>query len=80
RQRHLELAALCGRYGIGLAAAALQFGMQHAATRSVVVGTARAHQFRANAAAFAADIPAEFWAELETFPAVREQQEEPQSC
>lgn len=80
RQRHRELAALCGRYGIGLAAAALQFGRQHPATRSVVVGTARAHQFTANAAAFAADIPPQFWAELETFPAVHEQQEEPQPC
>lgn len=64
RRRHHELAALCRQYGIDLAAAALQFGMQHPATRSVVVGTARAHQFRANAAAFTADIPAEFWAEL----------------
>lgn len=64
RRRHGELVALCEQYGVGLAAAALQFGMQHPATRSVVVGTARAEQFRSNAAAFTLDIPDAFWAEV----------------
>lgn len=64
RHRHQELAALCRHHGIDLAAAALQFGMQHPATRSVIVGTARAEQFRSNAAAFTVDIPDSFWAEV----------------
>jgi D-threo-aldose 1-dehydrogenase len=64
RRRHHELVVLCGKYGIELPAAALQFGRQHPATRSVVVGTARADQFRADAKWFSAVIPDGFWAEI----------------
>jgi len=62
---HLQrIVAVCRAHDVLLPAAAIQFPLRDAETRSVVVGSSRPEQVRQNAALAAADIPAAFWAEL----------------
>ncbi len=56
--------AVCGRHGVPLAAAALQFPFGHAAVASVIPGAIGAEQVSRNVASFWHDIPADLWAEL----------------
>lgn len=63
-RRAQRLAAVCRAHGVPLPAAAIQFPFQDTATRSVVVGTARAEQIRQNAELAAVTIPDELWSEL----------------
>ncbi|MCK3769525.1 aldo/keto reductase [Microbacterium aerolatum] len=60
-----RIVAVCRAHDVPLPAAAIQFPLRDAATRSVVVGSSRPEQVRQNAALAATDIPHEFWAELE---------------
>jgi D-threo-aldose 1-dehydrogenase len=63
RVRRIE--AVCGRHGVSLAAAALQFPLAHPAISSIIPGALSADEAAANATALALAIPAAFWAELQ---------------
>ena len=64
-RRARELAECCARYGISLAAAALQFPLRHPAVTGVVVGARSEREIVENAAHAAAQIPDELWRELD---------------
>jgi D-threo-aldose 1-dehydrogenase len=70
--RARRLAAVCGRHGVTLPAAALAFPLAHPAVASVCVGARSAAQVGRNAALFAARIPAGLWAELRAEGLLRE--------
>ncbi|MGM7698264.1 aldo/keto reductase [Microbacterium sp. A84] len=59
-----RIVAVCRAHDVLLPAAAMQFPLRDAVTRSVVVGSSRPEQVRQNAALAAAEIPAAFWDEL----------------
>jgi len=60
-RRAQDMAAVCGRFGVPLRAAALRFPFGHPSVVSAVVGAAGAAEVRDNAAMFAHDIPDEMW-------------------
>jgi D-threo-aldose 1-dehydrogenase len=60
-----QIQAACGRYGVPLAAAALQFPLRHPSVASVVAGHQSAEEVEANLRLLRLEIPAELWAELE---------------
>jgi D-threo-aldose 1-dehydrogenase len=64
KSRTQRIEAVCGRHGVALAAAALQFSLHHPAISSVVTGMRNATEAAANLAHVRAAIPAAFWAEL----------------
>ncbi len=59
-----RLKAVCDRYGVPLAAAALQFPLAHPAVASVIPGPNSPEQVRLNAAGLRHRIPVELWSEL----------------
>lgn len=59
-----RIVAVCRNHDVPLPAAAVQFPLQDAATRSVVVGSSRPEQIRQNVELAAVPIPAAFWTEL----------------
>jgi D-threo-aldose 1-dehydrogenase len=63
RARAAELEALCSRYRVPLAAAALQFPLRHPAVRTIVVGARSAAEIEENLGHLARPIPEEFWFE-----------------
>lgn len=63
-ERARELAGICGRFGVELPTAALQFGLRHPAVVNVTVGATSPEQVRNNAARMAEEVPEELWAEL----------------
>jgi D-threo-aldose 1-dehydrogenase len=64
RARAEALAAACGRHGVDLKAAALQFPLAHPAVAAVIPGPRTPEEVRQNAAAMAQPIPPALWAEL----------------
>ncbi len=62
--RTARLEAICRRYDVQLAAAALQFPSFHAAVVSVVPGARSEAEIEANLVLFEQVIPVDFWAEL----------------
>ncbi|MFK3835214.1 aldo/keto reductase [Microbacterium sp. NPDC087868] len=62
--RLVRIAAVCADHGVPLPAAAIQFPLQAAEVRSVVVGGSRPAQLEQNAAYAALAIPAELWQNL----------------
>jgi D-threo-aldose 1-dehydrogenase len=62
--RLVRIAAVCADHGVPLPAAAIQFPLQAAEVRSVVVGGSRPAQLEQNAEYAALDIPAELWRNL----------------
>jgi D-threo-aldose 1-dehydrogenase len=70
--RARRIAAVCGRHGVTLPAAALAFPLAHPAVASVCVGARSATQVERNAALVAARIPAGLWAELRAEGLLRE--------
>jgi D-threo-aldose 1-dehydrogenase len=62
--RTQRIEAVCARYDVSLAAAALQFPLAHPAVASVVTGMRGRREADANRAHCEARIPADFWAEL----------------
>src|SRR5262249_39065344 len=62
RVRQIE--EVCGRHGVALQAAALQFPFGHPAVTSIIPGARSVAELRANVAYFAQPIPAAFWTEL----------------
>ena len=59
-----RLETICERHGVSLAAAALQYVVQHPAVSAVIAGARNPQEARANAAAMQEPIPAAFWDEL----------------
>ncbi len=64
RARAVALEQICARYGVPLAAAAVQFPLRHPAVTSVVVGVRSVAELDENIAAFNTSLPAELWDEL----------------
>ena len=64
RARALVLERVCERYGVPLAAAAVQFPLRYAAVAAVVVGVRSVAELDKNIAAFNRSLPAELWDEL----------------
>ena len=62
--RARAIGVVCERHGVPLTAAAMRFPFRHPAVSAVVVGARSADEVRANAAAFAAEIPDELWSAL----------------
>jgi D-threo-aldose 1-dehydrogenase len=67
-----RLETVCGRHGVPLAAAALQFVMGHPSVASVIPGARDAGQVERTVAAFRHPIPADLWAELKQERLIRE--------
>jgi D-threo-aldose 1-dehydrogenase len=63
-ERARAIAGVCGRHGVTLPEAAIQFALGHPAVVSVVIGARTAEQMTANAAYFSASIPEDLWNEL----------------
>jgi D-threo-aldose 1-dehydrogenase len=63
-----DLAALCVRHDVPLAAAALQFPLRHPAVRTIVVGARNAGEIEQNLAYAALAIPEDFWFEEALIP------------
>ncbi|MGO9334372.1 MAG: aldo/keto reductase [Acidimicrobiales bacterium] len=59
-----RIRSVCDRYGVPLAAAALQFVLAHPAVTAVVVGAANAQEAHENAAHFRSTVPEELFEEL----------------
>ena len=59
-----QLETSCDRYGVSLAAAALQYVVQHPTVAAVIPGARSPQEARANAAAMQERIPAAFWDEV----------------
>jgi D-threo-aldose 1-dehydrogenase len=62
-----RLAEICGRFGVPLGAAAMQFPLRNPAVASVLVGAKSPEQVATNVAWFEHEIPAELWEALEAF-------------
>ena len=63
--RVVAIEAICGRHGVPLAAAALQFALAHPAVSHALIGTSRPERIDANAAALVHVVPADLWTELQ---------------
>jgi D-threo-aldose 1-dehydrogenase len=61
-----RIKTICDRYGVPLAAAALQFPLAHPAVASVIPGPASPAEVQLNVQAMRYPIPAELWRELKT--------------
>ena len=59
-----QLETVCERHGVSLAAAALQYVVQHPTVSAVIAGARNPQEARANAAAMQEPIPAAFWDEV----------------
>ncbi|MBI5340948.1 MAG: aldo/keto reductase [Mycolicibacterium rufum] len=71
RVRRLE--NLCDRYGITLAAAALQFVLAHEAVACALVGASTLEQQASIERAFVSAVPADFWSELRDLGLIRKE-------
>jgi len=67
-----RIAAVCDRYAVPLAAAALQFPLAHPTVASVIPGPARAEEASSNVEAYSCNIPDDLWRELKAEGLVRE--------
>ena len=65
-ERVNRIRGVCERYGVPLAAAALQFVLAHPAVTAIVVGAATAREAHENAAHFRSAVPRELFDELAT--------------
>jgi D-threo-aldose 1-dehydrogenase len=63
-ERARQIEAVCQRYGVAIAAAALQFPLAHPAVVAVLTGARSAEEIRANASLARQPIPAELWPAL----------------
>ena len=59
-----RIEAVCGRHGVPIAAAAIQFPLGHAQVASIVPGAASAAEVERNVALMDTPVPAALWAEL----------------
>ena len=67
-----RIKAICDRYGVPLAAAALQFPLAHPAVASVIPGPVSAAQVQSNVQAVHHPIPGNLWRDLKAAGLVRE--------
>ena len=67
-----QIEAVCARYGVPLAAVALQFPLAHPAVRAIVPGAASPQEVAMNAQLLETPIPADLWAELKREALLRE--------
>ena len=67
-----RIKAICDRYGVPLAAAALQFPLAHPAVASVIPGPVTPAQVQLNVQAVRHPIPADLWRDLKAVGLVRE--------
>ena len=65
-ERTRRIREVCGRYGVPLGSAALQFPFGHPAVASIIPGPNAPDQVRANVDWMRVDIPADLWPELKT--------------
>jgi D-threo-aldose 1-dehydrogenase len=65
-QKVKNIENICQRYGVALAAAALQFPLAHPAVASVIPGARSRAEVEQNMALFHAPIPSDFWAKLKS--------------
>jgi D-threo-aldose 1-dehydrogenase len=65
RRKAAELEAICARYGVPLAAAALQFPWSHPAVEAVLVGCRSKHDVDATLKLLEVSTPRELWRDLE---------------
>lgn len=77
-QRAGRLQAVCERYGVPLAAAALQFPLAHPAVAAVIPGPLTADEVALNVAAMRYPIPPELWRELKAERLLHEDAPTPQ--
>jgi D-threo-aldose 1-dehydrogenase len=63
-ERVRRMQAVCGRHGVPLAAAAVQFPLAHPAVCTMVPGAVRPEEVDANVRLIETPIPADLWAEL----------------
>ncbi len=63
-ERVAKIEAVCKRWNVPLAAAALHFPLGHPIVASIIPGAISAKQVEQNLAAFRHKIPADLWAEL----------------
>lgn len=63
-ERALRLREICGRHGVPLQAAAIQFPLGHPAVTSIVIGARTPAELTENVAMFRHPIPADLWSEL----------------
>ena len=63
-ERATAIAAVCGRYGVSLPAAAIQFTLGHPAVSTVAVGARSREQVERNVGLFDVSIPDAMWQEL----------------
>ena len=63
-ERVAAIEAVCGRHGVRLPAAALQFPLAHPAVACVIPGGRTRSELEANAGLLEEEIPAGFWSEL----------------
>ena len=61
-----RLEAACGRHGVPLRAAAMQFPLAHPAVTAVVTGCRSEAELDANLAAFETELPPALWEDLRT--------------
>jgi D-threo-aldose 1-dehydrogenase len=59
-----KLKAICGRHGVDMRAAALQFPLAHPAVACVIPGAASPSQVEENAALIRVECPADLWGEM----------------
>ena len=59
-----QIETICDRHGVSLAAAALQYAVQHPTIAAVIPGARSPQEAQANTAAMQEPIPAAFWDEL----------------
>ena len=64
RDKVARIAAVCGRHGVPLRAAALQFALAHPAAATVIPGAVTPVEVRDNVAMVAWRIPGDLWSEL----------------
>ncbi len=64
--RARRIGDVCARYGVPLAAAALQFTLRHTAVTAAVVGARSSEEIASDVAYLSTSIPDALWAELET--------------
>lgn len=66
-ERVRALEAICARYRVPLAAAALHYPLRHPAVSTVVFGAKSAAEFEESHRLFSLDLDPEFWGEIEDF-------------
>ncbi|MBV9747881.1 MAG: aldo/keto reductase [Acetobacteraceae bacterium] len=71
-ERVRRLQAVCGRHGVPLAAAAVQFPLAHPAVCSMVPGAVRPEEVDANVRLIETPVPADLWEELKREKLIRE--------